>query len=172
MASVRRIRGLFRGNWLPYLVFLCYVLAWGGCCNVLFKSSVHVYSCWMDGTRMPLRMEWALGVFHAAPMLALANFVFLGCILIFKRVPPWWILMACLGLLGTPIAIWVAQVLADYLWEVNQGGIAWEYTAPSAIAFLLVILPWFWAKLGITVHVPENPQNNISNIRVRQVHRT
>jgi hypothetical protein len=43
------------------------------------------------------------------------------------------------GLLGTPIAIWIGQLLAGYLWELKRGGMPWEEMAPSAIAFFLTV---------------------------------
>ena len=140
MGESRECLGSSRRNVYPFVAYGVVGLTWAGIVNLLLYRSLNITSCWCDGAPMSLWAEWAIGAGNALPLFLLCYLALGIYILISKRSPCWWLLMASLFLVGTPVSISFGHWLAGILMRENRGGMPWQIMVPPALGFLISVL--------------------------------
>ncbi len=122
---------------LPSLILTIVVASWSSILGVLIYRMLGVSIFSWNGlpatfTDEILRHGLA-GAFNAT---------FLNCLLLFilfvgRITFRWWVVTFFLLLCGTPLALYSGWRIADYMWTLNQGGVAWEGFVPQVLGLSL-----------------------------------
>jgi hypothetical protein len=140
MKAIQNRREFMAQHWYPFMGFLLVGLVWAGIANILLYRSLNVTTSWTTGAQMSIWAEWSIQVGLAAPLLLICYLILGIGIYNLMWGPRWWLSMASLWIIGTPVSISIGRLIAVHLWSQNRGGLQWEAMVPPTIGFIVAFL--------------------------------
>ena len=122
---------------LPSIALTFGVVLWSSILGVVIYRMLGVSIVSVNGRPATLADEILINGVGGAITAVFLN-CFLLIFLFIGRIPfKWWLLVILVIIAGTPLALYSGWRIADYLWTLNQGGIAWEGFAPQVLGLAL-----------------------------------
>lgn len=118
---------------IPIIFLVAASVLWGVGVNMIMYRSLGVELAEVDGHPPTIFDFFEIYGLDSGVLIVLVNLVFLLTMLMLKRQFRWWVILAAIVLVGTPISVFTGRAITEYLWGLNRGGIPWEDVLPPGI---------------------------------------
>jgi len=124
---------------LPSAFLFAIALLWSGAVSAITYHSLGV-STSIDGKTLSFIENLLFRILGGGMFVFGINFFLLLALALLRVHFRWWVVLATMIVVGTPLAVLMGRSIARYLWAMNKGGVPWEDVLPAPVTMGVVWL--------------------------------